>query len=165
MIVVNDIDKSLEVMHNVAKWLVESGHSPSKWWLPENMNKIFMLKHSEPEEYFVAVIDGKPAASMILQETERNQSWKSVDGNRPKSAIYIHWLCVHRDFAGKGLPKILIEFAKKEAKKRGFERMRLDTNAKEEKLVELYKYLGFKLMGTEKEGNDLTAFYQKEVIG
>lgn len=160
--IINDIDKSLEVMGNAAQWLLESGRRPSKWWLPENMNRDFMLKHSEPNEYFVALVRGKPVASMILQDNERNQSWQAIDGEKSKPALYVHWLCVHRDFAGQGLPKILIEFAVEEASKRGLKLIRVDTNADEKRLRATYEQLGFALMGTEKDGERTTAFYQRE---
>ena len=116
--IIQDTDRAIEVMHNVGTWMESSGLSPSQWWKPENMNRQFLLKHTESDEYYVAIIDNQPAASLVLQETERNQSWKSVDGDNPKQALYVHWLCVHRDFAGQGLSEKMIEFAEKEAKKR-----------------------------------------------
>jgi len=161
--ITKNVDKSIEIMHSVGFWMQKSGLNPSDWWKPENMNKKFMLKHTEPDEYYVTIVDEKPAASMVLQETERNQSWKSVDGEKPKKALYVHWLCVHRDFAGQGYPKIMIDFAKDEARKRGFSLLRLDTSADEKKLCSIYEGLGFKLMGIEDEGEHKTAFYQEKV--
>jgi len=103
---------------------------------------------------------------MILQETERNQSWKPIDGNNPKKALYVHWLCVHRDFEGQGLSRKMFEQAEKEAVKRGFSILRLDTYADELKLCILYESLGFKLVGTDRDRDrdHLTAFFQKETI-
>ena len=161
--IIQDINLAIVVMHSVGAWMLESGLQPNQWWQPQNMNRGFLLKHTEPDEYFVALIDNKPAASMVLQETERNQSWKPIDGDKPKQALYVHWLCVAREFAGQGLPKTLIDFALKEAKRRGFSRLRLDTSANEKKLCRLYENLGFKLMGIEEEGSHATAFYQKEL--
>lgn len=161
--IVKDVDKSIEVMYNVGSWMKQSDLNPSKWWKPENMNKEFMLKHAEPEEFYVAMMGDKPAVSMVLQETERNQSWKSVDGDRPKKALYVHWLCVHRDFAGQGFPKTMVDFAKNEARTRGFTLLRLDTIADEKKLCLIYESLGFKLVGTEDEDGHKTAFYEKKV--
>lgn len=158
--IIKDLDKSIEVMNNVGLWMEKSGLKPTKWWKPENMNQEFMLKHAEPDEFYVALINNKPAASMVLQETERNQSWKSIDGEKPKNALYLHWLCVHRDFAGRGLSLKMVKFAKKEARRRGFNILRLDTNADEEKLCQLYDDMGFRLMGVEKEGKHSTAFYE-----
>lgn len=150
-------------MFNAGSWLAKSGLKPSLWWKPENMNREFLLKHVEPNEFYVAVMDGNQAASMVLQETERNQSWKSVDGDKPQKALYLHWLCVHRDFAGQGISKNMVDFAKKEAIKRGFSLLRLDTEAEEKKLCSLYESLGFKLMGKEKEADRTTAFYQMSI--
>jgi GNAT superfamily N-acetyltransferase len=161
--ILQDMDKAIEVMFNVGNWMENSGLETGEWWKPENMNREFLLKHTEPNEYFVITIDDKPAASMVLQETERNQSWKPIDGETPQKALYIHWVCVNRDFAGKGLSKKLIDFAKNEAQKRGFSRLRLDTIAEEKKLCAVYEKIGFVLMGSEKEGEHLTAFYQLDL--
>ncbi|AKM78780.1 TPA: hypothetical protein DEQ95_04785 [Candidatus Beckwithbacteria bacterium] len=158
--IIQSFEKGIVVMHNAGLWMEKSGLKPNKWWKPENMNRNFILKHTEPDEFYVALVGDKPAASMVLQETERNQSWKSVDGDKPKRALYLHWLCVQRDFAGKGFPKVMVEFAKGEAKKRGFSLLRLDTNANEEKLCSLYEGLGFRLMGNEEGDGHKTAFYQ-----
>lgn len=158
--IVQDVNKSIKVMYNAGCWMEQSGLSPSEWWKPENMNSSFLLKHIELNEFYVVMVNNKPAASMVLQETERNQSWKSVDKDKPKKALYLHWLCVHRDFAGQGFSKLMVDFAKKEAKKRGFSLLRLDTDAQEEKLCRLYESLGFQKMGKEKEDDCTTVFYQ-----
>lgn len=160
--IIQDVDTAIKIMHSVGMWMEKSGLNPSKWWKPENMNHEFMLQHTEPEEFFVALVDGKPAAAMVLQETERNQSWKSVDGDTPKKALYVHWLCVHRDFAGQSLPIKMIDYANNQAKKRGFNRLRLDTNADEKKLCKIYEDLGFTLKGIEEENESKTAFFEKE---
>lgn len=77
--IVQDMDMALVVMKNVGIWLEENGKNPSKWWKPENMNRSFMLRHAQPQEFFAALVDNKSAAAMILQDNQRNQSWKSVD--------------------------------------------------------------------------------------
>jgi len=158
--IVQDMDLGVELMYQVASWMKSNGLNYATWWDPKNMNQDFLLQHSEPNEYFVAIIDNKPVASVILQETERNQSWKSVDGNYPK-ALYIHWLCVNRNYSGIGLSKKMIEFAEIQGKKRGFEKLRLDTDADEPKLCNLYKSLGFKEMGIENEDGKNTIFFEK----
>ena len=142
---------------------LKSGMNPSKWWHPKNMNKKFMLQYAEPEEFYVAIVDDKPAAAMILQNNERNQSWDSMDGKDKKKALYIHWLCVDRAFAGRKLPKHMVDFSINYAQEKGLKIVRVDTNAKEKKLKKLYESLGFKLVGTSKEDYRSTAFYQMRV--
>jgi len=164
MNIVNDPDKAITLMHEVSLWMKSAGLVHSKWWEPNNINRNFMFKYAEPIEFFVAIKDGKAAASVILQDNERNQSWKFIDKNNPKPALYLHWLTVIREFAGKGLPKILIDFAVKEALKKNLKLLRLDTEANQPKLMKVYKDLGFKLMGVEQGGSHKTAYYQKGVI-
>ncbi|MDP1722449.1 MAG: GNAT family N-acetyltransferase [Candidatus Gottesmanbacteria bacterium] len=161
--IVQDMDNAIRVMQDAATWLAESGKKPSKWWQPKNMNREFLLRHAEPDEFFVALVDGDPAASVILQDSERNQSWKSVDGDRPQSALYVHWLCVARRFSGTGLPKVMVDFARDQARKQKLLVLRLDTNADETKLRKIYIALGFRLVGTQQEESQNTALYQKLV--
>ena len=157
-----DMDKAIVIMHDAGMWLEESGKKPSKWWKPQNMNREFLLSYAEPNEFYIALVDEKPAAAMILQDNQRNQSWKSIDKNKTVKALYVHWLCVARQYAGRNLPKLMIDFASKYAKGESIELLRLDTDAKEMKLRQIYEGLGFNLMGIEKEDNRQTAFYQKE---
>jgi len=163
MNIVNDTDRAIMLMYEVSLWMKENDLDHSKWWKPTNMNQIFMFKHAEPNEFFVVIKDGETAASVILQNNERNQSWKFIDKNNPKPALYIHWLTVNREFAGQGFSKILIEFASKEALKKNLKLLRLDTDADQPKLMNVYKNLGFELMGIGQEGDHKTAYYQKSV--
>jgi len=157
--IIQDTDMAISVMLDAGKWLEESGRNLSQWWHPQNMNRVFLLQHIEPNEFYAALVDGKPAASVVLQDNERNQSWKSINKDKKQPALYIHWLCVNRQFAGIGLPKVMINFVQQQAKKRKFSLLRLDTIVHETKLRKIYASLGFQLVGINKE----TAFYQKEL--
>lgn len=161
--IINDTDTAIHLMHEVSLWMKKNGLVHSKWWEPENMNREFMLKQAEPSEFFVAIVDGKPAASVILQDTERNQSWKYIDKNEPKKALYIHWLTVNRELAGQGLPKIMVDFAVDEARKKNLGLLRLDTDVNQPKLMKVYKDLGFKIMGVQQEIENKIAYFQREI--
>jgi len=163
MTIIQDMNKAISVMHNAGQWLLDNGKEPHDYFHPDNMNSDYLLKYVKPSEFYVAIVNGKPAASLVLQEDERNQSWESVDKGNTKQALYIHWLAVHRDFAGKGLSQVMINFAVKEAKLRGFKIIRLDTDANESKLVKLYENLGFKHVHTEHEEDIDTAFFQMNI--
>lgn len=127
------------------------------------MNRKFLLQYSKPNEYYIAMTNNQPIASVILRETERNQSWQSVDGSTPQKALYIHWLCVDRNFAGLGLSKEMIEFAQKQAKEKGYKLLRLDTDADEPKLCHLYQHLGFQDKGIEKEEEHNVIYFEKTI--
>jgi len=163
-IIVQDTEKAIHVMHNSGKWLLETGKNPSKWWQPQNLNRKFLLQYAKPQEFFVALVDGKPAAAAVLQYDQSAQDWQCVDKGKPESALYIHWLCVDRQFAGMGLPKLMVDFAESHAQKKNIRLLRVDTNADETKLREIYVDLGFRLMAVEQEDYRKTAFYQKRII-
>jgi hypothetical protein len=115
-----DMDLAISVMRNAGEWLLGSGKNSSKWWQPQNMNREFLLRYANPEEFYAGLVDEKPGVAAILQFDQRNQDWTSVNKNQPQKALYIHWLCVHRQFASKGLPKIMIDFATKKALENNF---------------------------------------------
>jgi len=161
--IVQNVNQAIYVMRDAGKWLLENNKNPSKWWSLKNLNRKFLLQYAKPDEFYVALINNEPAAAAILQFNQKAQDWKSIDGDRRQPALYIHWLCVGREFAGKNLPKILVDFAAQQAKKRNLKLLRLDTNADETKLRKIYEDLGFSLMGAEQEAHQKTAFYQKTV--
>lgn len=156
-------DLAIAVMRNAGKWLQDSGKNPSKWWKLENLNRNFLFRYAKPEEFYVALIDGKLAAAAILQFEQDAQDWKMIDGEKPQEAMYIHWLCVHRSFAKKGLPKIMSDFAAKKAREQNVSFLRSDTNAQIRKLRKVYEEIGFELVGIDDEGYRQTAFYQKTI--
>lgn len=161
--VVQNVDIAISVMRNAGKWLLKSGKKPSKWWRPKNLNRKFLFRYTRQREFYAVLIKGKPAASAVLQINQNAQDWKTVDGVKPQSALYIHWLCVHRRFAGTGLPKVMIDFAAKLAEDNNVSLLRADTNAAEMKLRNIYEALGFKLVAIEQENYRRTAFYQKQI--
>jgi len=160
ILIVRDMKSSLLVMKEASKWLEESGKNPNKWWQQKNLTPEFLLRFVKAEEFYVVMIHGVPAASAVLQITDSNQ-WEIIDGNKPAKALYIHWLCVSRQFAGTGLPARLIEHAEKLARMSDVSLIREDTNADEPKLTNIYASHGFILVRVLDEGYRNTAYYQK----
>ncbi len=158
--IVQDKDGAIAVLFDASLWLESVGKVHSKWWKSENMNPKFFADYAEDNEFYCGLVHGVPAAAMILQENERNQSWEHIDRGKKEKALYAHWLAVARKFSGLGLSKLMIDFASKKGKEKGLKYLRLDTNAKEEKLVHLYKKLGFEMMGIDEES---TAYFQKKL--
>jgi GNAT superfamily N-acetyltransferase len=161
--IVQDMDLAIAVMRDCGTWLLASGKRPNKWWQLTNLNREFLLKHTKPDEYYVFLVDGKPAASEILQTYADDPGWKIIDGNDPQPALYVHWFSVRRDFAGQGFSKRLVELAQKKAKELGLPQLRLETNAAEPKLRKLYEGLGFTLVTELRQDYRTSAFYHKRV--
>jgi len=163
MEVVNDVDKAILVMRDAGKWMVNSGIEVSKWWDLRNLNKEFLFQYAKAEEFYVCLANHEPAAAAILQFAQNAQDWKKIDKDKKIPALYIHWICVMRKFAGKNFTKSMIDFASEMALKKKIKYLRVDTNADEIKLRTLYEELGFKLRKIIKEDYRSTAFYEKEV--
>ena len=160
---VQDMDRSISVMYNAGTWLETSGKNPSKWWKPENLNQDFLLQYVKSNEFYVLLVNGEQAASAILQFDQNSQDWKCVDKNRSIPALYIHWLCVERQYASTGMPKLLVDFAEQKAIENNIDFLRADTNAQIMKLRKVYENIGFSLVSIEQEDYRQTAFYQKSV--
>ncbi len=159
--IIQNKDLALTVLARVGQWMHESGLNPSRWWHPDNMNWSFFSDYAEPDEFYVALADGRPAAAMVCQWDQRNQDWGEVDKGTSPAALYIHWLCVERDFAGLGLSSTLVAFSEELARAKAINLVRVDTNASETKLRRAYEDLGFELVTTIQEESRRTAFYQK----
>lgn len=158
-----NMTQAISVMRDAGKWLMDSGRNPSKWWQPQNLNPEFLLQHAKEDEFYVCLVDNKPAAAEVLQVSQDVKEWQSIDKDNSRSALYIHWLCVTREFSGRNLTRIMVDYATQKAKERGFKLLRVDTNADEVKLRKIYEGLGFQLVAEVQEDYRKTAFYQKEV--
>lgn len=161
--IIQDMDQAIGVMRGVGKWLSDSGKKPSKWWKLENLNSTFLLRHAKEDEFYVGFVGGVPVVAAVLLLLENNQDWKSIDHNHLQAALYIHWLCVNRQFSGRNLPKVMVDFAARLAKKNGAGLLRLDASADNKKLQNIYEDLGFRLIGTKQENYRKSAFYQKSI--
>ncbi|MCD6229684.1 MAG: GNAT family N-acetyltransferase [Candidatus Diapherotrites archaeon] len=161
--IVQDMDRSISVMYNAGTWLKTSGKKLSKWRKPENLNRDFLLQYVKPDEFYVVLVNGRQAAAAILQFDQNSQDWKCVDKNKTIHALYIHWLCVEREYTSTGLPKVIMDFAEQKAIENGIIFLRADTNAQIMKLMKIYEKLGFDLISIEQKDYRQTAFYQKPV--
>lgn len=162
----NDADRAVEVIRHVGAWMRDSGLTNySEWWDPDNVSTEMLSQYAKPDELFVLTVDGQPAAAAILQPEQSLQDWSAIDGdNEPPRAMYIHYLAVERNFAGRGLASSFMDKAMELAQEHEATVLRLDTNADEPKLCALYEGLGFKRVGTVQEDHHSTALYEKKVV-
>lgn len=161
--IVNDMDQAISLMKQAGRWLISSRKHVSKWWHPDNLHKEFLRQYISPDEFYVALVNGVPACAAAFQFSQKNQDWTAVDGDNPKRALYVHWLCVARAFAGRGMPRAMIDFAAQKAKDQKVSLLRVDTNAEEEKLYRIYESLGFVKEAVTDEGYRKSALYQKRL--
>ncbi|MBI3619598.1 GNAT family N-acetyltransferase [Candidatus Roizmanbacteria bacterium] len=161
--IIQNTDKAIAVIYKAGQWLENADKHPSKWWQPKNLNKVFLLKYAKSNEFYVATAGNNPVAAAVFQVNQHAQDWGYIDKKKSQSALYIHWLCVDRRFAGMGLPKIMVDFAKQYARSKGIDLLRVDTNGQKLRLRKIYENLGFRLIGVRQEDYRETAFYQQEI--
>jgi GNAT superfamily N-acetyltransferase len=146
MITVRQADTkiALNIMKEAAEWLL--GNKMPLWqpadFIPDNF-----LKSTKAEDVYTAYIQDTPVAAMILQWADPT-FWPDSDGD----SGFIHKLSIRREFAGRGIPKEFIEWAKDEVRKRNRQFLRLDCAGDRPKLCKIYEDMGFfqverKMMG------------------
>ena len=92
-----DIESSILLMNEVAKWLIDKGEP---LWETNDLRKEILLKDNLTEDnFYVGWKYGKPIASMILQWHDP-KLWPNI---KPFESGFIHKLCVSRDYASKGI--------------------------------------------------------------
>ena len=134
------IDEAISIMREVARWGRSRGY---RVWLDEWLTQQELLSDEvTAENFYVGQVNGIDASCMILQWSD-SEWWPAATMNE---AGYIHKLCVRREFAGKGIPKEMINYAKAECRKKGARHLRLDTGWNEEKMKQIYTGLGFDIV-------------------
>ena len=79
-------------------------------------------------------------------------------------AVYLHKLCVRREFAGKNMTYFTIEAIKQLCKKKRIRYIRLDTALDEKIVRKIYLKLGFKIVDIIDYTNERSvALYELEV--
>lgn len=139
-IVYNQVEEAISVMKEVAKWGREQGFRVwlDEWLTPEEL----LTDEAKPENFCIGEIDGKIACAFILQRSDSDY-WKD---SSDVQAVYLHKLCVRREYAHRNMTKIVIEAIKEECRKHGIKYIRLDTGLDEKVVRKIYLNAGFKIV-------------------
>ena len=107
-IVYNQVEEAISVMKEVAKWGREQGFRVwlDEWLTPEEL----ITDEARPENFYIGEVAGKIACAFILQRSDSDY-WK--DSSDVK-AVYLHKLCVKREFAHRNMTKTIIELEAEE---------------------------------------------------
>lgn len=151
-----DIDRSVQIMREVAEWCEATGKN---MWKIEELTKDSLRPGLTAENFYVAQINGENAATMILQWQD-SKFWPEI---KTDESGFIHKLCVLRKYAGRGLSGQMIAFAIAECKKRNISYLRLDTGYHRQPLRRLYEGLGFVNAGRKAIGDREYALYEMKI--
>jgi GNAT superfamily N-acetyltransferase len=104
-------------------------------------------KYFDVSDFYIAYVDGKDAGCMALVDIDA-MFWPHIEKGK---SLYIHRLAIRRAYAKKGVSTALINYAKRQAVRRGINEVRLDTNADEASagLHRLYEREGFTFIGKQ----------------
>ena len=104
------------------------------------------------EGLYVLEEQGEICASLIMNTKQPREyqkiTWPS--GAKSEDVFVIHLLVVKPSKARRGFGRQMIQFAKEEAKRRGFRAVRLDTGKQNTPAIALYQKMGFVLAGSTK---------------
>lgn len=134
----DEIGLFVSILNEAADCLQKQGR---EMWTPEQLTAERLLKGNSIHEMYLGFVNGKPAATMILQETDPIM-WPE-ESNFPDS-LYLHKLSVRRAEAKTGCSAMMIEWAKEEVGRRGKTFLRLDCAADRTKLGSFYEKHGFR---------------------
>jgi len=157
-IVYNQVEKAIFVMREVAKWGREQGFRVwlDEWLTPEEL----VTDEAKPENFCVGEVDGKIASAFILQKSD-SAYWKD---SSDVQAVYLHKLCVKREYAHRNMTKWVVEAIKEECCKNGTKYTRLDTGLDEKVVRKIYLNAGFKIVDIiDYDNGRSVALYEMEV--
>lgn len=123
------------ILREAANWLAGRGE---KLWDAEQLTAENLREQVAGKMFWLATIDGE-AAGCVRYQTEDAEYWSDVPH---ADSAFIHKLAVKRKFAGRGVSKALINFAKEKAQGEGKTFLRLDC-AMRENLQRVYENQGF----------------------
>ncbi len=92
---------------------------------------------------FKIIIDGYMACNWAITFIDK-EIWEQKDQN---DAVYIHRICVHRNFRGHRFVDEIVSWAKQYAKAHQKKYIRLDTLGNNTKLIQHYTSAGFNFLG------------------
>lgn len=153
----NKIDEFLSILKELAIWLKEND---KEMWNIDKLEKEEFIASNNNSELYVCYVDDEAAGTFILQEQDEFMWQNIIEGE----SIFLHKLGVRRKYAGKGISKYILEWAKKQTEERNKKFLRLDCYADREYLCNLYESSGFKRVGDILMlGEDYAALYEYEV--
>ena len=157
-IVYNQVEEAISVMKEVAKWGREKGFRVwlDEWLTPEEL----LTDEAKPESFCIGEIDGKIACAFILQRRD-SAYWND---SSVVQAVYLHKLCVKREYAHRNMTKLVVEAIKDECRKKGIKYIRLDTDLDEKVVRKIYLNAGFKIVDIiDYDNGRSVALYEMEV--
>ncbi len=144
------------VLNEAARWIAGEGRP---LWSAADIAPERIRRDTDAGSYFVARSDGEPAGVVRL-DLEDPGFWPEMETG---TSLYVHKLAVRRAFAGRGVPTLLLDFARERAREMGRPFLRLDCVADRAPLRALYERFGFSLHSVIHKGERAFARFEMRV--
>ena len=154
----NKVEEAIAVMREVAQWGREQGFRVwlDEWLTPDEL----ITQEAKPENFCIGKIDGNTVCAFILQNSD-SEYWKKSSN---EEAVYLHKLCVKREYAHRNMTKLVVEAIKEECRKNDIKYIRLDTGLDEKVVRKIYLNAGFKIVDIiDCDNGRSMALYEMEV--
>lgn len=144
-----DADRAYALTRHIAEWVQSLGYSQPDWLFTEQ-GRTHIQKTIDERELYLVLKDSQVVASVWLRWDD-DSSWgtKGCDGR----AGYVHGFGVHRAWAGHGIGRALLEWVARLVASRGRDVIRLECDARSERLCDYYRQAGFTDAGLIKSGD------------
>ena len=130
----DDLDAALAIDKSAYEWRASIGFPGGV--APRPLTELFAASIACGEMY-LARREGVPTGKLSLQW--QDALWQDEAGK----AGYVHGLATHRDFAGQGVGRALLDWVERKVAAAGGEYLRLDCDAENPKLRAYYEGVGF----------------------
>lgn len=144
----NDILTIEAILMDTVIWM--NKNKLQNQWNEDSIKWNSLSKEYKINDFYIDYQNDVPSACIAITDLDQKY-WSEIPQGK---SLYIHKLAVKREFAGKGISKELINFAKKLSLKNGINSLRLDCNLQRNKLRALYENEGFIYAGRKNSENN-----------
>lgn len=131
-----DIPIIEEILLDAVDWMDRNGLHQ---WERQAVQWETLSMYYRAEDFCIALKNAQPAACMAVVDYDPH-FWPEIAKGE---SLFLHKLAVKRAFAGKGVSKQLIDYAKDKAIALGINDIRLDCHQNRDKVRALYERQGF----------------------
>ncbi len=116
-------------------------------WNEQYPSKTAFLSDFKRGELYLLLENDTPIGSITLS-TRMDKEYEPVAWLTATTAhLYVHRLCVHPDFQGKGYAQTLMDHAEDFAQEKGYVSVRLDTFSQNQRNQKFYETRGYQKLG------------------
>jgi len=150
----------LKLFEEAAEKISKMGIDHWQYWKNPPVEKIKWVEEGILNQEFFFVKNGRGKIIGMVRILEEDLLYW---GQKDDKAKYIHSLVVVEEYSGKGTGKEILQTIEGEARKKGCQYLRLDSDSKNPKLCNYYEKQGFEKVGTKALPLSIYNLYQKEL--